>query len=254
MRYFDAHLHLPRADLEGVEKFLELIDAAPDCVGGCLILNTPAEVAVVKDHMHLIPSKVALIPYFDPQTRHPNELKKAGWYKLHPSLHKLDQESIPALVSALVLEQPRGIMVHSFPWGPDLRFNVSLTLVLQLAKALPESRILVSHGGGYESWAFRAHAGGFQNIHFDFSMSLDYYEGSDLLRPLQRYLRFSRTRVHFGSDWPSGNIARQVAELIRLSAEVGISESELEALLLENAATCWPETFGQKFNGNKACR
>jgi hypothetical protein len=243
MRFFDAHLHLPSPDAAGLEAFLRFLDAEPGLVGGNLILNTPKEVAVVKSNLHRLPSKVVLVPYFQVGARHPEPLCRSGWYKLHPSIQELDAQSIPHLVSALKVENPKGVMVHCFPWGPELRFNISLTLVIELAQVLPDTVILATHGGGYESWAFRAHAGSFKNVHFDFSMTLDYYEGSDLLIPLQRYLRFSKSRIHFGSDWPSGHVGRQLNELQRLAMGAGLNETELEHLLLDNARSCWAGAF-----------
>ncbi len=243
MRFFDAHLHLPSPDAQGLEAFLLFLENEPGLVGGNLILNTAQEVAVVESHLHLLSSKIVLIPYFQNEVRHSDRLRESGWYKLHPGLQKLELESIPDLVSSLRKEQPKGVMVHCFPWGSELRFNISLALVIELARALPSTTILATHGGGYESWAFRAHAGGFKNVHFDFSMTLDYYQGSDLLRPLQRYLRFSKSRVHFGSDWPSGHVGRQLDELLRLAKESGLEETELEEFLLDNARSCWVGAF-----------
>ncbi|MNT60540.1 hypothetical protein D3C72_1981270 [compost metagenome] len=74
-------------------------------------------------------------------------------------------------------------------------------------------------------------------------MTLDYYEGADAVKPLQRYLMHSPNRVHFGSDWPSGNIERQLNEQSRLAIEVGVNEEQLEAMLLNNARMQWPEAF-----------
>jgi beta-lactam-binding protein with PASTA domain len=31
--------------------------------------------------------------------------------------------------------QPKGIVVHCFPWGPEIEFNTSLPLVVELARA-----------------------------------------------------------------------------------------------------------------------
>jgi len=243
MRFFDAHLHLPSADQAGFDAFLRFLENESDLVGGNLVLNTKEEVGIVQSNLHRLPSTIVTIPYFQPGVRHPEPLLRSGWYKLHPTVQKLEASAIPGLVAALGAERPKGIMVHCFPWGPDLQFNISLRLVVELARNFPDMFVLATHGGGYESWAFRAHAGGFKNVHFDFSMTLDYYEDADPVKPLQRYLRFSRSRVHFGSDWPSGHVGRQLAEMVRLAKMAGLQEPELETLLLDNARTCWAGAF-----------
>jgi Amidohydrolase len=243
MRFFDAHAHLPTPDSAGLEAFLRFTETEPGFVGANLIVNTPAEAEVVLGSLDSLPPSVVPVPYFDLSTRHPEALRSAGWFKLHPSLQRLDGGAIPELVSALRGEEPRGVIVHAFPWGPELRFNISLPLVIALAEAIPGATILVAHGGGYESWLFRAHTGGLANVHYEFSATLDYYSGSDAVAVLTRYLAYSPGRVHFGSDWPSGDVRRQMAELLRLAADAGLTESALEALLLRNAETCWPKAF-----------
>jgi predicted TIM-barrel fold metal-dependent hydrolase len=140
-------------------------------------------------------------------------------------------------------DPPKGIIVHCFPWGSELHFNISLPLVIQLAHTLPQTSVLVSHGGGYESWAFRAHTGMLKNVLYDFSVTMSYYRGSDLLGPFQRYLRYSPERVVFGTDWPSVESDEQLSESLRLAGEIGISGNQLESIFMENARRFWPGSF-----------
>jgi predicted TIM-barrel fold metal-dependent hydrolase len=81
------------------------------------------------------------------------------------------------------------------------------------------------------------------NVFFDFSATMTYYAGSDLLRPFQRYLLHSSDRILFGSDWPTANPEQQMAESVRLATEVSISSAELERMFLGNAERLWPEMF-----------
>lgn len=252
MRFFDTHLHLRSADRAGLDELLGKLESYPECLGGLLVLNTRQEVDVVHRHIDLIPSRVVLVPYFSAEHGLPTEITASGWYKIHPSLHKLGIDALPELVARLADANPRGVMVHCFPWGTQLQYNVSLPFVIHLSQALPQSTILATHGGGYESWQFRAHAGGLRNVHFDFSMTLDYYEGADAVKPLQRYLIHSPTRIHFGSDWPSGNIERQLNEQLRLAREVGLDQERLEDLLLSNARTQWPNAFAPSISSGRS--
>lgn len=57
--------------------------------------------------------------------------------------------------------------------------------MIALAQAMPDMPVLATHGGGYESWAFRAHTGSLPNVLYDFSVTMAYYRGSDLLRPFR---------------------------------------------------------------------
>jgi hypothetical protein len=242
MKYFDCHLHLPSPDRGGLDRLLRYVENAGDMVGGNLILNTRAEVDFTHAHIESLPSTLNIIPYYDPETDVPPELLRSSWYKVHPRVQRLELSAIQPICQSLceLGDPPKGIIVHCFPWGPDLRFNVSLPLVVALAEALPQTAVLAAHGGGYESWAFRAHAGMLKNVLYDFSVTMSYYRGSDVLRPFQRYLRYSPDRILFGSDWPSAESEEQLAESIRLAGEMGIPENELESIFLKNARRFWP--------------
>jgi hypothetical protein len=243
MRYFDVHLHLPSADEDGLGRLLRHVESETGMVGGNLILNTPEEVEFAHRHSGSLPPSLNVVPYFDPEARFPAEFTRGGWFKIHPRIGRVTAERVGALRDAALSARPRGLVVHCYPWGPELEFNVSLPLVIELARALPETHVLVAHGGGYESWQFRSHTGMLGNVCYDFSVTMSYYQGSDLLRPFQRYLRHSTGRVLFGSDWPSAGAGEQLAECARLASEVGVGEAQLEEIFLTNSRRLWPEAF-----------
>lgn len=243
MKYFDTHLHIASATEQGLSMFLRHLDAEKNLVGGNLILNTPEEVDLVLKHIGRFPRTLNLIPYFDPAANFPVALTQSGWFKIHPAISGITIDRIESLCDAVVKAGPRGIVIHCFPWGANLKHNVSLSLVIAIAVALPQMPVLVAHGGGYESWQFRSHAGVLRNVLFDFSVSMSYYQGSDLLRPFQRYLRYSPERILFGSDWPSAQATEQLDECARLAGEIGIMPEQLEQLFLSNSRRLWPEAF-----------
>jgi hypothetical protein len=254
MRYFDAHLGLPEPTREGLDALARHVESDKDFVAGNLILNTPGEVELVSRHLGRLPPTLNTIPYYTPAFDAPEELSRSGWYKIHPRLHGFEAKDIEEIKEALLAApvRPKGMVVCCFPWGPDLRHNISLPLVIEIARTLPDVPVLATHGGGYESWQLRAHAGPLRNVYFDFSATMSYYFRSDLLRPFQRYLRHTPERLLFGSDWPTGDTAEHLGECLRLAEEVSVSREELETLLLDNAARLWPETFTAAERGKGA--
>ncbi|MCU1244508.1 MAG: amidohydrolase 2 [Acidobacteria bacterium] len=242
MRFFDVHLHLPTPDRAGLDALLRHIESEPAMIGGLLVLNTEHEVDLVSAHLGELPETLGLVPYFEGGKRFGEPFERIGWRKIHPAVQRIRLGDVAALCAAVKDGPPlRGVMVHCFPWGKTLDYNTSLPLVLALAEALPETTILATHGGGYESWAFRSHAALFKNVIFDFSVSLSYYSRSDLLRPYQRYFRYSPDRVVFGSDWPSAECGEQIEESVRLAEEIGLSREWLEETWLANSRRLWPE-------------
>jgi hypothetical protein len=248
MRYFDVHLGLPSPDREGLDALVRHVESEKKMVAGNLILNTPQEVDLVLGHLGLLPPVLNMIPYYTPAFDAPEELSRSGWYKIHPRLRGFETRHIGEITEALLgaPTKPKGVIVCCFPWGADLRCNISLPLVIEIAKALPDVPVLATHGGGYESWRLRAHAGPLPNVYFDFSATMSYYFRSDCLRPFQRYLCHTPQRLLFGSDWPTGDTTEHLDECVRLAEEVSVSREELESLLLGNAAYLWPQMFSTK--------
>ena len=241
LSYYDSHLHIETPDSDGIEALLRLLEAEPRMWGGNLVLNTPEEVSCFSDNLGRFPSSLVAIPYLAPDGELPGELTRSGWYKVHPVFMEICLEEIPGVVQRVnsLPSLPRGLMVHCFPWGPQLQYNTSLELVLALAQELPDTPILATHGGGYDSWRFHAHTRGLENVFYDFSVSLRVYAGTDCVRPFQAYLRDSPERVVFGSDWPSGEPGQQLGECARLAREIGVSAEQLEQTLNANARLLW---------------
>jgi len=241
-RFYDDHLHLPTPDDDGLDRLLRHLDAHPQMVGGNLILNTEEEVAFVEAHLEKLPPHLTLVPYYPFHGTLPPAVTASGWYKIHPVMAGLARDDIPAVCEAVrdPRNAPKGLIVHHYPWGVNLQHEISLPLIIALARAMPATPIVVTHGGGYESWPLRAHTGSLPNVLYDFAVTMSYYAGSDVLRPFQVYLTTRPNRLLFGSDWPSAEPAPQLAECLRLATEAGIAAPALQATLLNNAATLWP--------------
>jgi hypothetical protein len=243
LRYYDDHLHLATPDRAGLEGFLRHCEEDQSLVGGNLILNTREEVEFYCADPDAIPAQFAIVPYYLAAQELGSDIPRcSGWYKVHPRLRHLHLRDIPGVVQDLKAIDPPlcGVMVDCFPWGPDLREDISLQLVIAIASAFPTTPVLAAHGGGYQAWAFRAHTVSLKNTHYDFAASLSYYVGSDALRPMQNYLRFVPERVLFGSDWPFVDPREQLLECERLGLEIGLQSCRLEAILLANAGRLWP--------------
>ncbi len=239
MRYFDCHLHLASPDSAGLTKFREYVASRVGLVGGNLVLNTSAEMAIVDKCLGEIPQGIVVVPPLPLDLKVPPSLRRSGWWKIHPTLHEISRERIPEVVRCLASVNPAGIMVHHFPWGDQLEHNTGLELVIAVARAFPEIPVVATHGGGYESWQLRAHTARLRNVYYDFSVSFSVFQGTDLLRPWIQYLQKRSNRILFGSDWPSAEAEAQLEEAVRLAAQASVTAAALEALLLENSTRLW---------------
>lgn len=235
--YFDTHLHLPTPDRHGVDALLRHIERQPGWRGGNLILNSDEELDAAMAQLTRLPEELAVTPCLTLDEPVPWAVFRGGWVKLHPVLQRITREQLPRWVERVheLADQLRGVIVHAFPWGVNLSYEVSLELVLAVAAACPRLWVLVAHGGGYESWRFRAHAGSLPNVVFDYSATLKYYAGSDLLQPLGHLARHKPEKLLFGSDWPTADPQPQLREAVRVAATHGVEAPDLAALMLANS-------------------
>ncbi|MDY7109216.1 MAG: amidohydrolase family protein [Planctomycetota bacterium] len=240
--FFDDHLHLPSPDQDGLDRLRAHAEAHPEMIGANLILNTREELGFVDTHLDALPPALQPVPFYPIDDDLPDWARRSGWYKIHPVLARLTADRIPPLGERLLTHDPpvAGLIVHCYPWGTSLDYEISLPLIIALARALPETPIIATHAGGYQSWAFRAHTASLPNVLYDFAVTMSYYKDSDALKPFTVYLQTRPRRLLFGSDWPSADPRPQLAESVRLARAVGVAPGALAAILLDNAARLWP--------------
>jgi hypothetical protein len=238
-------LHIPTPDANGIDRLAAHVDHERGLVGGLVVLNTQQDVDCALRYHERLPARLWFVPYYRPGTVFPAELRQLGWYKIHPDVHRHSVDSIAGIVASVRERdpRPRGIMVHCYPWGTNLKAVISLPLVVALAETYPDLPILATHGGGYESWAFRAHTGGLPNVLYDFSVTLAYFQGADAVKPCGIYAAKRPQRLLFGSDWPFAEPGLQLEECVRVCGESGVPRDRLESLMLENSRRLWPEAF-----------
>lgn len=241
MRYVDCHMHLGSTDSAGFTGFIDHLARRPNLVGCNLILNSAEELAIVSDRFDQLPSKVVLVPPLPLDFDVPRELTASGWWKVHPSLHRISRDRIPEVLRSVASMGAAGVMIHHFPWGDRLEHNTGLELVVEVARAFPEMPVVATHGGGYESWQLRAHTARLSNVYYDFSVTFSVYRGTDFVRPWNQYVERRRNRILFGSDWPSAEPEPQLEEALRLAGEGGLKPDQLERQLLENSYRLWPQ-------------
>ncbi len=241
MKYFDSHIHITEPSLEGIEALLKHMDDQKNMVGGVLILNTMEEVEVVSMNLNKIPDNLVIVPYYNMPDNYPERIKQSKWVKIHSRISRLTVSDIPGVISLLKSkgDSIAGFIVDSFPWGTGIEYNISLPLTIKLATEFPDKSVLVAHGGGYESWQFRAHAGGLKNVFFDFAISTKYYEDTEYMKPLAKYLKHSPERVVFGTDWPFGEAKQHIKEYQKMADIALMKQEDLERIMLENSRKLW---------------
>jgi len=157
--------------------------------------------------------------------------------KLHPRLqrHGIDDENSIRLVrEAGALEVP--VIICGFPDGDWLMQGASVLKYANLAKACPDTRIIVAHMGGHHVIDLMMLAKRINNIYFDTSYSLLYYRGSSVIQDLVYAMGSMKfERIFYGSDYPDRTVQETLRQSLLLLQEQGLTEDQTNRITYTNA-------------------
>lgn len=157
--------------------------------------------------------------------------------KLHPRLmnHEIDSASTVNLVRhAGRLGLP--VIICGFPDGDWMMQGSTALKYANLARACPDTRIIVAHMGGHHVLDFMMLAKRIPNMYMDTSYTLLYYRGSAVIQNITYAMRSMRfKKIFYGSDYPDRSVKETVEGSYALLKEYGLSEDEIIKILYTNA-------------------
>jgi uncharacterized protein len=157
--------------------------------------------------------------------------------KLHPRLleHDIDSDNTIELVKhAGKLGLPT--IICGFPDGDWLMQGSTVLKYANLAKACPNTRIVVAHMGGHHVLDLMMLAKRIPNMYFDTSYTLLYYRGSAVIQNIVYAMRSMRfERIFYGSDYPDRSVKDTLEGSYNLLKEYDLSEDEITKILYTNA-------------------
>jgi predicted TIM-barrel fold metal-dependent hydrolase len=159
-------------------------------------------------------------------------------FKIHSRKQKLRAgDYSPIMEKAVEWKINLPVIVDAFYFGKDLDFQPSLPFIIELARSLPETPVVVAHAGGYRMLEYFFHLREFYNIWLDLSFSLQYLSDTSHLADLKKIIRFwDRKRIMFGSDFPFSSSAMQANILREILQDLQFSEQDNHLIFFENAA------------------
>lgn len=158
-------------------------------------------------------------------------------FKIHSRRQKLGpKDYVHILNKAIEWKIRLPIIVDAFYFGQDLDFQPSLPFIIQLARTLPETPIVVAHVGGYRMLEYFFHLREFSNIWLDLSFSLQYLADTSHYLDLKKILRFwDRKRIMYGSDFPWSSAGIQKNVLDKILNDLSFSDSDMHLVYFNNA-------------------
>ncbi len=242
----DAHLHLDdRPGGSAADAAARLVaDMQSSGVGHAVVLHLlwqPWSVEEVADALAQQPTLTGFINV-DPNSptaladlQHGFDLGFRG-LKLHPRIQKYrpDDAACIALVQrAGELQMP--VLIDCFPDGDWLMAGLNVLQYATLARAAPQTKVIVAHAAGHHCIDLLMLAKRVPNLWFDVSYSLLYY-GSPVVEALFYCLKSIRyERVNFGTDYPDRDLKTSIEMSLALLDKHGVTGEAREKLLWKNA-------------------
>lgn len=153
-------------------------------------------------------------------------------FKVHSRIQQLTENDLEALVLAYQeLKHPLPIIYDAFYYGSALEHQPSLSFLIKLHQALPNTRFIIAHAGGYELLKYFFHLRGLNRVGFDLSLSLQYLQDSSVAADLKKLIRFTpASRLFWGSDFPSADPQMQWDVLQGYFNDLQVSEQDRHSI------------------------
>jgi predicted TIM-barrel fold metal-dependent hydrolase len=238
MKIFDCHCHIEK----GLENY-DLLGVSHRNI----IFNSITD---YKDHIGKVSAEdtVSLVFDFKYNFQFVNDTIKAGKIdalKIISRDQKLSEEDYPELIAKLEEVGERlPIIIDAFYYGHNLKYQPSLSSIIDIASHFPNRKIIVAHSGGHKVLDYFFHLRTLKNIYYDLSFSLQYLSDSSCYIDFVKLIKYSdRTKILYGSDynWASPKLQFEVLEGI--FQKLNFSDSDKELIYFYNSFNL--------FKGNK---
>lgn len=236
MEIYDAHMHVNLAVEDEFCRYLEKI------CGGNIIVNSQDELDVILRYPNVFYSekKMNLIVYwfngFQKQSEEWKEklgIQKVG-VKLHPRMRGYVIEDIGWIVKELEKVKFDYIVIDAFDVGSKIDNFISLQLIIELAKAYSNKKIIVAHAGGYRCLEYLMVLKNIKNVFYDISYTVNYLRYSSVAMDIQHLLYVRKEKVLFGTDFPEYDLEETLNNFISLVDKMEDKEEIKRLVLFEN--------------------
>ena len=247
MKCVDAHLHFNLAKKNPAEDIVQELKGS-DCSAGVLILNTVDDKNFFLEHSReLFDSGIGwhigvLVGLSSCQAdvrlwEFLRSDKIPYSIKLHPRLSRLALDDIPCVLSRIPTMATgfQNIIIDGFYYGAHLENRISLELAIAASRMFPTRNIVYSHSGGIRVLETLLHMRELSNVVYDFSLSCNYLCKTSVRQDFVQMLRFNKSRVMFGSDYPDFAVKNASEATRDLACDADLSPAESMDLFYNNA-------------------
>lgn len=246
----DAHCHLPKnlsLDTFFEEKNGENIDKS------VLILNTVDEQNAFIDQIEIAKShksKLALLIGYDYKNSNIiNTIKNIHNHgfnyglKLHSRFMHFTINDLPYVLASLDNIDFEVIMVDGFTYGREIETHIFLELLLSVSKKYPNKKVIFAHSGGIDILRTMLCTRNVANIFYDLSLTVPYLFNTSIHNDIIHFIRFSHSRIMFGSDSPDFSATYALDKFYAIFNEMSLEKNIQNNILFSNAQSIYKEIW-----------
>lgn len=245
MRIIDAHSHInPKADNPLQDLLFEMDENNVE--KSVLILNLPEEREIFQNEYDLYlanKDRFALSYGLDFNNKKSKiELnaiieKTDGKVaiKIHPKLFRFERKDIPAIIESVREYEGLPIIVDSLYYGEDIEHHIGVDVSVALAREYNDRNIVVAHAGSLDFLKCMMSCRYMFHVSFDYSFIISFLNHTSLRMDMVNFLSRTSNRIMFGSDRPSFQISKAIADMQSIAEDSGINDKQLEDIFYTNA-------------------
>lgn len=249
MKTFDAHIHFPLGSSTPYEDLANEL-RENNVYDFLLILNSKQELNLYRKNrerfmLEGFSPRLALIlnihadycfELFDSL----NSLDTEYSVKIHPRLSNITTSDFAYIRNCLERLNYRNIIVDNWYYGPQLKNHIGLELSIYLADKLPDKKIIIAHAGGLKLLETMLYTRPLKNVYYDLALTEIYFDTTSLSKDIDHFLKYTKNRIMFGSDYPDFHIKQSRDALLTHCKNAAIyTPQTLENIFYETAKSIY---------------
>lgn len=177
-----------------------------------------------------------------------DKIEERGWnyaVKIHPRLSNISFSQFEMILDKVNDLNCNTIIIDNWIYGPRIENHIGTELTIYLSEHLTDKKIVMAHSGGVKLLETMLITRPLENVFYDLSETCTFFANTSVQLDIVHFLKWSKDRVVFGSDYPSFSINECVYMLNQDMKEAGYSREDINDVMYYNACKIFGNCISQ---------
>lgn len=243
---YDAHMHIPIKYDQPYDKLREEVRQSR-IDGGLLIINSDMEAYYFWRYFDLIAGGDL---GFVPEIAFILDIHSKEWItafekldrlnvkcsiKIHPRLSNMTIDDFEEIADDIAQIKSDTVIVDNWIYGPNLKNHIGTELTIFLAEKFKNKQIVMAHSGGVRILETMLLTRPLTNVYYDLAETCQYFKNTSVYIDMLHFIRWSKNRIMFGSDYPDFGINHSIELLEDTLGMIDLTYDEIDNIMFANA-------------------